>query len=171
MARKQQQVDPSRDANTWSGIQNAQGRQTRTRMVEVVEEDLVRVRALRRGFYGPQVDVDEVDVNSPTGRQTGWQSVALIRNEGEVFDWDTSQMERVDEEAMSKPRVGPSGKPMPPRKEILMQSGLWGRFVITETGTYVLPSWVELVDDAVTAQKGHKTKHMREDVTSKATGG
>lgn len=165
-------VNPANE-NTFAGVQRAQ------RTVPngagpaqtTYKYDLVRVRATARGYYGLPIEVNEQDVNSPTGFQTGRQSLGLIRNVGEVFEMDApTSMEKVDIEAMSKPlsAVGrlprkDTSQPMMSRKDVLEHNGMWNRQIITEAGdVYILPSWVELADEEerVEAPKGHKTKHV-----------
>lgn len=113
----------------------------------VYEPDLVRVRAVSRGYYA----VKEVMKDIITGKR---QIVcnAIIRNVDDVFDMDTADM-----------RTLPLGKA---RKGALSQnehphSSEYGVIEIeTERGQFELPSWVTLADESgvdVNAPEGHKT--------------
>ena len=123
--------------------------------------DLVRVRAIRRGFYGLPIMVDEYDQKTGQNKRVKANN-ATIRNEGEVFDMDApTAMELVDE-AFYKPTRDSTGKELPSRAEILDKAGVVDqtRTVVTKTGTYILPSWVEVVDSRMreTQPSGHQTK-------------
>jgi len=120
----------------------------------IYEPDLVRVRAVARGYYAVK-DVEK-DVRDNKRKIV---CNAIIRNVGDVFDMDTADM-----------RTLPLGVPQADsltKKEYAHSSAEYGTTEIeTERGQFELPSWVILADESgieISEPVGHQTTFGKKD--------
>ncbi len=99
------------------------------------EPDLVRVRALHRGYYAIMEIIEVRDIDGTKKRELGRNN--LIRNEGEVFEYDTTDM--------------PVWSKLTEKQRDDRDS------VTTERGEFALPRWVALAGkrERITAEVGH----------------
>jgi len=148
--------NPPPDGVTFSEVQTQQ-RQTPKALgtsTPVLTLDTVRVRATRRGYYGLPMIVQE-------GAQKVVASNAIIRNEGDVFDMDApTGMECLD-------HVTPERERSMKIAGIMDADGNVAHKVTTQTGTYLLPSWVEIATKRESreaeAPTGHRTVFKKTD--------
>ncbi len=113
------------------------------------EPDLVRVRAVSRGYYA----VKDVEKDARDGKRRVVRN-AIIRNPGDVFDMDTADMRTLP--LANKTRPGALTE-----KEHPHAFGEAGTTEIeTVRGQFELPSWVVLADESgveITEPTGHQT--------------
>jgi hypothetical protein len=112
-------------------IAKKKARKVEAPVVRKTEEapDVVRVRATKEGFYGN-----------------------LLRNPGDVFLMETAVMEPVPSDE--------SLKELEPKDRKAQQQRIdTYEHIETAQGTFLLPSWVECVDEdeALTTPSGHQT--------------
>lgn len=116
---------------------------------ERLTPDLVLVKALHRGYYEV---LEVIDIKQPDGtkrKELGRNDV--IRNEGEVFQYDT-----VD---------------MPKWSSLTAQQQDEREMVKTARGEFALPRWVTLATkrDRETVAAGHTTTFRDDNVNAKQT--
>lgn len=122
----------------------------------IYEPDLVRVRAVARGFYA----VKEVEKDIRDGKRK-LVCNAILRNVDDVFDMDTADMRTLPLGEIPPDGIGGSkGRGMGNHRE-KPHAGEYGTTEIeTVRGQFELPSWVILADESgidVNAPEGHKT--------------
>lgn len=102
---------------------------------EKQEPDLVRVRAIQRGYYEVEEIIEVKQFDGTKKRELGRNNV--IRNEGEVFSYDTNDM--------------PAWSSLPKHKQDIRE------MVKTARGEFALPSWVTIASrrERETVASGH----------------
>lgn len=122
--------------------------------------DLVRVRAMSRGFYAVRKVVEGTILGADGGLVEG-NSVAreeIMRNSGDVFLMDTTDMRKWPLGAA--PRGALTKKEYPHASEHPLV------IIKTKRGQFELPSWVQLADDKggiINKPTGHQTKFGKMD--------
>jgi hypothetical protein len=97
--------------------------------------DLIRVRALHRGYYAVMEIIEVREIDGTKKRELGRNN--LIRNEDEVFEYDTTDLPMWSKLTEAQRRDRES--------------------VVTERGEFALPRWVALAGkrEKLTAEVGH----------------
>ncbi len=123
--------------------------------------DLVRVRAMKRGFYGVRKVVEGTILGPDGGLTEGFSTAREERivNEGDVFLYDTADMRKWP--LGDAPRGALTKKEYPHASEHPLV------IIKTKRGQFELPSWLQLADDKggiINKPTGHQTTFGRTDI-------
>ncbi len=123
--------------------------------------DLVRVRAMSRGFYGVRKVVEGTILSADGGLAEGFSTAREERivNEGDVFLYDTADMRKWPLGAAPRDALTKKEHPHASEHPLVV--------IKTKRGQFELPSWLQLADDKgaiINKPTGHQTTFGRADI-------